>query len=77
MASINFAFRILARAALSWFMLATRQQYQSYQETDAKSSPNSAKNDEMREVHPHGTGSGALAFVRLYVWLVLVKVVRN
>jgi len=29
------------------------------------------------EVHPHGMDFGALAFVRLYVWLVLVKVVRN
>jgi hypothetical protein len=28
------------------------------------------------EVHPHRVDSGALAFVRLYVWLVLVKVVR-
>ena len=28
-------------------------------------------------VHPHGMDFGALAFVRLYVWLVLVKVVRN
>jgi hypothetical protein len=29
------------------------------------------------EVHPHGIDSGALAFVQLYVWPVLVKVVRN
>ena len=29
------------------------------------------------EVHQHGIDSGALAFVRLYVWPVLVKVVRN
>jgi hypothetical protein len=43
---------------------------------DAESNLNSA-NDEMWEVHPHGASSGALAFVRLYVWLVLVKVVRN
>ena len=28
-------------------------------------------------VHLHRVDSGALAFVRLYVWLVLVKVVRN
>jgi len=29
------------------------------------------------EVHQHGIDSGALAFVQLYVWPVLVKVVRN
>ena len=29
------------------------------------------------KVHPHGMDFGALAFVRLYVWPVLVKVVRN
>jgi len=28
-------------------------------------------------VHLHRVDSGALAFVRLYVWLVLIKVVRN
>jgi len=29
------------------------------------------------KVHPHKVDSGALACVRLYGWLVLVKVVRN
>ena len=29
------------------------------------------------KMHQHGMDSGALAFVRLYVWPVLVKVVRN
>ena len=29
------------------------------------------------DVHPHRVDSGALAFVRWYVWLVLVKVVPN
>jgi len=29
------------------------------------------------EVHHHGMDASALAFVRLYVWPVLVKVVRN
>lgn len=29
------------------------------------------------EVHQHRIDSGALAFVQLYVWPVLVKVVRN
>jgi len=29
------------------------------------------------EVHQHGMDASALAFVRLYVWPVLVKVVRN
>jgi hypothetical protein len=29
------------------------------------------------EVHPLGMDASALAFVRLYVWPVLVKVVRN
>jgi len=29
------------------------------------------------EVHKHGMDASALAFVRLYVWPVLVKVVRN
>ena len=29
------------------------------------------------KAHPHGMDFGALAFVRLYVWLVLVKVVRS
>jgi len=60
-----------ARVQISWYIAGRR--------VKKFSGPQSKIWEKLftEKVHPHGVDSGALAFVRWYVWLVLVKVVRN